>query len=111
MLAFDYIWNSYSAQDAHAPKPRHIPVQATASGTRRARWPESWYDVQEAAVFLLWRLSLGEDLLAAAGDQTGGEMLLDTRESPPPFRRLTVKGGAKYRLEARSLALFSTPWH
>jgi len=39
------------------------------------------------------------------------ELLLDTREALPPSRRYSVKGGARYKLEARSLALFSTPSH
>ncbi len=42
---------------------------------------------------------------------TRWEVLLDTREPLPPSGRRTVKGGARYRLEARSLALFSTPSH
>ena len=39
------------------------------------------------------------------------ELLLDTREALPPSRRHSAKGGARYRLECRSLALFSTPFH
>ena len=46
--------------------------------------------------------------------QSGGnrwEVLLDTREALPPSRRHSVRGGTKYKLEARSLALLSTPSH
>ena len=39
------------------------------------------------------------------------EVLLDTWEALPPSRRRSAKGGARYRLEGRSLALFSTPSH
>ncbi len=42
---------------------------------------------------------------------TRWEMLLDTRDPRPPSQRRTFGGGTKYRLEARSLALFSTPSH
>jgi isoamylase len=40
---------------------------------------------------------------------TRWELLLDTREPLPPSVRRPFKGGTKYRLEARSLALFSSP--
>ncbi len=43
--------------------------------------------------------------------ETRWEVLLDTREALPPSRRHTFKDGTKYKLEARSLALFSTPSH
>jgi len=39
------------------------------------------------------------------------ELLLDTREALPPSRRHSTRGGTRYKLEARSLALFSTPSH
>ena len=43
--------------------------------------------------------------------KTPWELLLDTREALPPSRRHSVRGGTKYKLEARSLALFSVPSH
>ncbi len=48
-------------------------------------------------------------VLPTQSNATRWEVLLDTRESLPPSRRHTVKGGAKYKLEGRSLALFRTP--
>ncbi len=48
-------------------------------------------------------------VLPVQAGETRWEVLLDTREPLPPSRRHTVKGGAKYKLEGRSLVLFSTP--
>lgn len=48
-------------------------------------------------------------VLPTQSHPTQWTLLLDTREPLPPSRRRTVKGGTRYKLETRSLALFSTP--
>ncbi len=50
-------------------------------------------------------------VLPVQSGETRWEVLLDTKESRPAPRPTKVKGGTKYKLEARSLALFSTPSH